>query len=774
VKIFMNQTIIGIFVDELAARLAQTLAALQAHTAEPHEIRLLVTEAQSAVLKADSSLQAFPQWITKSAGAPAAFNNLVQGERAELYLLLECGAVVAPGWLERLQAGLDAHPRNGLAGPSTNHCWNAQAVFPRIAESSAETVAQCAREALRRFGSQARTLEPLYSLADFCYAVRREVVEEIGLVDEGYGSGPCWEMDYNIRAARAGWRGVWAGASYVHRAPFAECRRIEEARLFDASKRRYQDKFCGARLRGEKNDYRPHCRGDACPNFAPGGSLKINHLAAANVAVPAVPKDCVKPGVLEVVSEEPLVSCIMPTCDRLGFALESVRCFFRQDYPNLELVIVDDGTEPVAPVLPSDPRIRLLRLEKKVLGAKRNVACASARGDIIAHWDDDDWYPANRIRRQEAALRTGSSTEICGTSTLFYHDAAVGRAWRYRHSSTGRSWVAGNTLAYRKSWWAGHPFPEIQVGEDTRFVWAAPPGTVCDLASPDLCVARRHTGNTSPKQTVGACWQGCAVRELESLLGDQWALFLSVGDSQVPAGRMPIVSCIMPTFNRRRFLPLTLEAFINQDYPKKELIVVDDGTDSVRDIFQGVPGVRYLRLESRTPIGEKRNLACTAAEGAIIAHWDDDDWYAPSRLREQISPLLLAKADLTGLANSYLLELPAGRFWSTHAELHRRMFTGDVHGGTLVYWKRLISPQLKYPAISLAEDAVFILAALRAQKRLLRLPNDGIFVYVRHGQNAWQFQPGQFLDPAGWEMVPSPLGFSAERLTAYQNAASVG
>ena len=55
-------------------------------------------------------------------------------------------------------------------------------------------------------------------------------------------------------------------------------------------------------------------------------------------------------------------------------------------------------------------------------------------------------------------------------------------------------------------------------------------------------------------------------------------------------------------------------------------------TDTVRDVFERVPGVRYLRLERRASIGEKRNRAGAATEGAIIAHWDDDDWYAPSRL----------------------------------------------------------------------------------------------------------------------------------------------
>jgi hypothetical protein len=81
-------------------------------------------------------------------------------------------------------------------------------------------------------------------------------------------------------------------------------------------------------------------------------------------------------------------------------------------------------------------------------------------------------------------------------------------------------------------------------------------------------------------------------------------------------------------------------------------------------------------------IGDRARLRSEKSDYRVHCRGDScpNFWYAPSRLREQISPLLSAKADLTGLANSYLLELPAGRFWSTHPELHRRMFTGDVHG----------------------------------------------------------------------------------------------
>src|SRR5262249_5482406 len=162
---------------------------------------------------------------------------------------------------------------------------------------------------------------------------------------------------------------------------------------------------------------------------------------------------------------------------------------------------------------------------------------------------------------------------------------------------------------------------------------------------------------------------------------------------------------------RRQFVPLALALFRRQDYPRKELIVVDDGTDVVDDLLAGLPDVRYLRLARRASIGEKRNRACAAAQGDIIAHWDDDDWYSPLRLQVQIAPLLAGEADLTGLQNSCLLELGTGQFWQTSSDLHRRMFVGDVHGGTLVFWKRLLAEGLRYPSTNIAEDAALIQGA---------------------------------------------------------------
>ena len=769
----MHHVHIGIHVHAEPDRLQDTLESLRAHTAPAAELILLPDGPDEPTAAALAGLADLPQLGTaEPLGPPACFNRLAARGGADVLVLLESGCLVGPGWLDYLLAALDADPRNGLAGPSTNLVWNEQAAFPRAGGTSA-AVAQTAREAARRFGSATRTLEPLYSLADFCYAVRRVVVETVGPADEGYGLGPCWEMDYNVRAARAGFRGVWACGAYVYRSPFTARRRREEALRFEASKHRYQDKFCGRRLRGERSPYRPHCRGDACPNFAPATLLAQSGPAAASPAATRLP-------VVPATPAEPLVSCIMPTYNRRAFVPHAVQGFLRQDYPHTELVVLDDGTDPIADCLPDDPRLRYIRLDRQsTIGAKRNRACTEARGDFIVHWDDDDWYPSWRLRVQVRALRDRGA-EVCGSSRVFYYDAAADRAWLYQYSGAAGTWVAGNTLAYSKSYWARRPFLDLQVGEDTRFLWDGRPRNLCDLAEAALCVAMIHPHNASPKDTRGCCWQPLPAAQVHELLGDDLPRYrAALGATPPPspssspdASGLPLISCIMPTYNRRPFLPLALQGFLAQDYPNKELLVLDDGPDPVADLAEGLPRVQYFRLPARTSIGGKRNLACARAAGTILAHWDDDDWYAPERLRYQAGPLLRGEADVTGLENACMLELPVGAFWTTVPRLHERMFVGDVHGGTLMYRRAVREQGAHYPEANLAEDAAFLHQVLRRGGRLSRLANTGVFVYVRHGRNAWQFETGRFLDPAGWRRTAPPPTFPAEALTAYQAAAA--
>jgi O-antigen biosynthesis protein len=725
---------VGVAVQSDPVRLLATVRALAEHTDPAVPVLLLVDGADAANAAAiagtpELAALALASWPER-AGMAGCFNALVKASDARVVVLLESGTVVGPRWLPPLLAALE-RPGCGLAGPSTNLAWNEQAAFPN-ARGDASAIQRDAALALRRFGTAARSLEPLYSLGDFCYAVRREVVETIGLAEPAYGVGPCWEMDYNIRAARAGFSGVWVGASYVYRCPPSARRREVEGAALAASRRLYQDRFCGLRLRGQSAAYRPHCDGDACEHFAPadlmpvavalgpplGGYDKVapevSTVQAPSVEVRAVvpPRPATVPPA--VTRARLTVSCVMPTRQRPDFALQAVRYFQRQDHADAELVIVEDGPPELAARLPDDPRIRLVRSDvSRSIGALRNLACQEAAGDVIVQWDDDDWHGSARLSQQVAPIADGSA-DITALRDALIFDLTTWEFWCWSaqlHRQMFVRDVHGGTLAFRREIWQRLArYPDRSLAEDAAFLEQSVRrgARLQALPADGLFLYVRHGSNSwrldqrsaaGPSGATG--WRAVA----EPALPAADRAFYAARSPAVPApADLPLVSCIMPTAGRRGFVPLALEYFARQDYPAKELVVVDDGEDSVADLVEGRPGVRYQRLERPVVLGAKRNIACELAQGDVVAHWDDDDWYAPSRLSVQVGKLLDSGADLSGARALPFYDGASGKAWRYEWPGGRRIWAA---GSSLCYRKELWS-RSAFPEVATGEDSRFV------------------------------------------------------------------
>jgi len=104
----------------------------------------------------------------------------------------------------------------------------------------------------------------------------------------------------------------------------------------------------------------------------------------------------------------------------------------------------------------------------------------------------------------------------------------------------------------------------------------------------------------------------------------------------------PFVTVCTPTYNRRNFIPALIQCFEDQTYPRDllEWVVVDDGSDPVGDLFEGVEGVKYYRSDERMTLGFKRNFMHSKASGEILVYMDDDDYYPPDRVLHAVQKLL--------------------------------------------------------------------------------------------------------------------------------------
>lgn len=640
-------------------------------------------------------------------GAAACFNRLAADSGTEVIILLESGAIPARGALDRLIDALTADHRNGLAGPSTNIAWNEQCCFPRAGLGDVQSTAAAS---VRRFGNEVRPLVPLHSVAEFCYAVRRDVIDAIGGADERYGRGPCWEMEYNARAARAGFRGVWVCGAYVYRPPFTPARRRQEDRLFEASRHLYQDSLCGLRLRGVSGTYEPHCRGEACEHFAPRGLIQIRRplptLADANR------RRTTEVQVLPDRTEQPLLSCVMPTGNRADFALHAVSLFQRLDYENRELVILDDGADDLDRLLPDDQRIRYERTHPgQSIGAKRNRACAFTRGEFMIQWDDDDWYGPRRCSVQLQPLLAGRA-DITGLRTPLYLDLERRRFWRVSDALHRRLFVEdihGGTLAFARHVWDKLArYPDASLAEDAVFLkQALGRGARLErLPGDGLFVYVRHGANAwrFPCGTYldPEGWQPDAEATFDA---EEDRRFYSL--PPVGSGRRhdaPLVSCIMPTADRREHVRRSIAYFLRQDYPSSELLVLDDGIDNVDDVMPNDPRVRYFGLDHRLVLGEKRNYACELARGEIIVHWDDDDWQAPHRLSYQVSELQCHDAPMCGVNRILYFDPASARAWLYEYPLQ----TGIWLAGPSLCYRKETWRQTPFERVAVGEDTRFV------------------------------------------------------------------
>jgi glycosyltransferase involved in cell wall biosynthesis len=109
-----------------------------------------------------------------------------------------------------------------------------------------------------------------------------------------------------------------------------------------------------------------------------------------------------------------------------------------------------------------------------------------------------------------------------------------------------------------------------------------------------------------------------------------------------PEQTLPLVSCICPTYNRpphyQHLLEEAIASFLRQDYPNKELIVINDCPG--QELICDEPGVRVVNVAERFPsIGAKQNTAVDLARGELIAPWDDDDISLPWRLSLSVERL---------------------------------------------------------------------------------------------------------------------------------------
>ncbi|MFZ8802021.1 MAG: glycosyltransferase family 2 protein [Candidatus Calescibacterium sp.] len=105
----------------------------------------------------------------------------------------------------------------------------------------------------------------------------------------------------------------------------------------------------------------------------------------------------------------------------------------------------------------------------------------------------------------------------------------------------------------------------------------------------------------------------------------------------------PLVSCIIPTYNRAHIVGRAIRSVLNQTYKNIEVIVVDDGSqDNTQEVVLSIKDerIRYIRLHRNFGAAFARNIGIANARGEFVAFLDSDDYFLPEKIEKQVELML--------------------------------------------------------------------------------------------------------------------------------------
>ena len=182
--------------------------------------------------------------------------------------------------------------------------------------------------------------------------------------------------------------------------------------------------------------------------------------------------------------KEPLISVIVPVYKVEPYLRQCVDSVLAQTYPNLEVLLVDDGSPDTCPAIcdeyaEKDARVRVIHKENGGLSDARNAALDVARGDYVGFVDSDDWIAPRMFEELMAtALRCRSDVTVCGytesngvrdleTKSLAAHEKVYAVEDAFREVLlTGEILVIMCNKLYKRELFDGIRFPKGELFED--------------------------------------------------------------------------------------------------------------------------------------------------------------------------------------------------------------------------------------------------------------------------------------------------------------------
>ncbi len=373
----------------------------------------------------------------------------------------------------------------------------------------------------------------------------------------------------------------------------------------------------------------------SCYTLRPGSKIDLIPAAISEFLSDPEKTDQQTP-TQEEPTDKPLISVVVPLFNGEKFIAEAMQNITKQNYPAIEIIIVDDGSTDGSRELIEnlEPDVRYFYQENAGPAAARNRGIRDASGEFIAFLDVDDLWPEENLNRLLAAFHDNPALSV-----------VRGYAQLITINHNGETTFIGNPKEsfpdyigaglYRKEVFrsVGLYDRALRFGEDTDWFNRARELNIDMKRLEEITLfVRRHDNNmTRGKNLLELNALKVFKKSLERSRKSQSAK--KPADPAQHESKRPLVSVILPVRNGEHFISDALESVLSQEYRPLEIIVVDDGsTDNTPGVVENFDGsVRYFR-QPATGVAAARNYGIREARGEFVAFIDADDLWSTRKL----------------------------------------------------------------------------------------------------------------------------------------------
>ena len=164
---------------------------------------------------------------------------------------------------------------------------------------------------------------------------------------------------------------------------------------------------------------------------------------------------------------------------------------------------------------------------------------------------------------------------------------------------------------------------------------------------------------------------------------------------------MPLVSILVPTYNRAGYLRDALQSAVGQTHEDLEILILDDAspdeTAAVAAQFSADPRVQYIRHPNNLGIAGNWRAGIERAQGEFFCLLHDDDTFEPEFVERLIAPMLADPALIVSFCDHWVMDEAGRRLAEETREAARRFRRDTLPEGRLADWAEAALIQAAVP-----------------------------------------------------------------------------